>query len=278
MVTSSRPHGRWLISPESPAWPSSTASSSVSVAPLRLLPSSLHLTAPPTIQDGNRHRSWVLYCWYCGIKNSRFDEPAISIYRRFEAPCSKASPWGEAVSFADWRGFISSEFQFLSPRNVACQTGSNLANQLHHRTWKRTHDKTLNWNKNPSALTGTFISAVRFGRRLALPCSQYLADRKGPSQGRQNSSPSNSYMCISSVWSAVQHCLPFHSQGRQRYSVRQTDPRPSGFDERPTTNELRLFPPLFPIKKRGISPVFVVWSPLVQFLWSLFLVHFMWSS
>ena len=30
--------------------------------------------------------------------------------------------------------------------------------------------------------------------------------------------------------------------------------------------------------KNGISPDFVVWSPLVQFLWSLFLVHFMWSS
>lgn len=27
-----------------------------------------------------------------GIKNSQFDEPAISIYRRFEAPCSIAVP------------------------------------------------------------------------------------------------------------------------------------------------------------------------------------------
>ena len=31
------------------------------------------------------------------------------------------------------------------------------------------------------------ISAVRFGSRIALPFSQHLAGRKGPSQGRQRS-------------------------------------------------------------------------------------------
>ena len=48
-------------------------------------------------------------------------------------------------------------------------------------TAKRTHDRTLDLSKAPSALTGTFISAVRFGNRLALPFSQHLAGRKGPS-------------------------------------------------------------------------------------------------
>ena len=64
---------------------------------------------------------------------------------RFEVQRSIASPekWeGDRVSGGGV--LLLSEFQYLSPRNVACQTGSNLANQLHHRTWKRTHDKTLN--------------------------------------------------------------------------------------------------------------------------------------
>ena len=72
-----------------------------------------------------------------GIKNSRF-----------EAPCSIASPekWeGDRVSGG--RVLLSFEFQYLTPRNVACQTGSNLTNPLHHYTRKRTHNRTLNESK-----------------------------------------------------------------------------------------------------------------------------------
>ena len=43
---------------------------------------------------------------------------------------------------------LSSESQYLSPRNVACRAGSNLANGLHQRTWKRTHNRTVNENKD----------------------------------------------------------------------------------------------------------------------------------
>ena len=79
---------------------------------------------------------------------------------RFDKQCNTASPlWniglkcraalpplrsGRGTALAVVGSFISFEFQYLTPKNVACQTGSNLTNQLHHRTWKRTHDKTLN--------------------------------------------------------------------------------------------------------------------------------------
>ena len=45
-----------------------------------------------TIQDRNRFQSWILYCWFWGIKNSQFDKPASSVYRRLEAPCNIAVP------------------------------------------------------------------------------------------------------------------------------------------------------------------------------------------
>ena len=71
-------HGVWLIYYASPAGPSSAASSSVSVAPLRLPPSSLHLTAPPTMPERKTPAVAALELLILSII-SRFDKPAYFI-------------------------------------------------------------------------------------------------------------------------------------------------------------------------------------------------------
>ena len=66
-------------------------------------------------------------------------------------------------------------------------------------------NRTLDESKNPSATSWpSFISAVRFGSRLVLPFSQYLAGRKGPYQGRQKSTVRSSPYCID----GFQRCNP----------------------------------------------------------------------
>ena len=188
-----------------------------------------------TIQDRNRFQSWILYCWFWGIKNSQFDKPASSVYRRLEAPCNIAVPANNIGStdsviwrpregpFRPARCWLQGSARRLPKRRAEMKLSALLTEgALYHLSsnfWVR---KTLHVGLAPTLQT-SFITACKNGLIIRL-------------------------------WIEIKPLPPLcgppspHGDGKDTLSVKPTC-GPSGFDERPTTNELRLFPPFSQLKK-----------------------------